>query len=108
MGATFLVLASTVAVIAILVLYSCIYRIFSHAFADIPGPFLAKLTNAYSAYHAAKRDTHVVIQRLHEKHGRRSCMPRAHCSDFYKYYCRSCGALWAGENFIQHSRIIGR
>jgi hypothetical protein len=47
----------------------CIRRIYFHPFTNIPGPFLAKLTNAYSAYHAAKGDTHVMIQRLHEQHG---------------------------------------
>jgi hypothetical protein len=51
------------------VCFVCIRRIYFHPFTNIPGPFLAKLTNAYSAYYAAKGDTHVVIQRLHEKHG---------------------------------------
>lgn len=48
----------------------CIYRLRFHAFAHVPGPFLAKLTNAYSAYHAARQNTHVEIQRLHDNYGK--------------------------------------
>jgi hypothetical protein len=55
--------------IVVLIGFVCIRRIYFHSFSHIPGPFLAKTTNAYSAYHAAKRNTHVVIQRLHEKYG---------------------------------------
>lgn len=54
---------------AILIYSICIRRIYFHPFSHIPGPFLANITNAYSAYHAAKRNTHVVIHRLHEKYG---------------------------------------
>lgn len=57
--------------IAILVCSICVRRIYFHAFSHVPGPFWAKITNAYSAYHAARRDTHVVIHRLHEKYGTR-------------------------------------
>lgn len=49
----------------------CIRRVYFHAFSQVPGPLLAKVTNAYSAYHAARRNTHVVIQSLHEKYGKK-------------------------------------
>ncbi|KAF3051051.1 hypothetical protein E8E11_010053 [Didymella keratinophila] len=55
--------------VAVLICSICIRRIYFHPFSHVPGPFLAKITNAYSAYHAAKRNTHVVIQCLHEKYG---------------------------------------
>lgn len=55
--------------VAVLICSIYIRRIYFHSFSHVPGPFLAKITNAYSAYHAAKRNTHVVIQRLHEKYG---------------------------------------
>lgn len=69
MSSALLPLVYAVAAIVTFLCFVCIRRVYFHAFADIPGPFLAKITNAYSAYHAAKRDTHVVIQRLHEKYG---------------------------------------
>lgn len=47
----------------------CIYRLFLHPFARIPGPFLAKFTDAYSLYHAWHQDTHLAIYRLHLTYG---------------------------------------
>lgn len=47
----------------------CIYRLFLHPFAHIPGPLLAKLTDAYGLYHAWQQDTHLTIYRLHLEHG---------------------------------------
>ncbi|PCG99558.1 Cytochrome P450, E-class, group I [Penicillium occitanis (nom. inval.)] len=47
----------------------CIYRLFFHPFAHIPGPFFAKLTGAYGLYHAWLQDTHLAIYRLHLSYG---------------------------------------
>jgi cytochrome P450 len=47
----------------------CIYRLFLHPFAHIPGPFFAKLTDAYGLYHAWRQDTHLAIYRLHLTYG---------------------------------------
>ncbi|KAH8705075.1 putative benzoate 4-monooxygenase cytochrome P450 [Talaromyces proteolyticus] len=48
---------------------TCIYRIYFHPFAKIPGPFLAKLTDAYALYHAWIKDTHLTIYSLHNQYG---------------------------------------
>ncbi|KAK7188536.1 fatty acid synthase alpha subunit reductase [Paraphaeosphaeria sporulosa] len=69
MGSTLLFLTYAVFATIAYALFVCIGRVYFHAFAHVPGPILAKLTNAYSAYHAAKGDTHVMIQRLHEQYG---------------------------------------
>ncbi|KAL0468554.1 cytochrome P450 [Neurospora intermedia] len=51
---------------------SCLifYRLFLHPLANYPGPFLAKLTDGYMAYHAFKGDRHLEFWRLHEKYGK--------------------------------------
>ncbi|KAH8693928.1 cytochrome P450 [Talaromyces proteolyticus] len=46
-----------------------VYRLFFHPYAKYPGPFLAKLTNLYSAYHAWRGDLHLDMWRCHEKYG---------------------------------------
>lgn len=46
-----------------------IYRVFFHPLAKYPGPFLAKITDAYQLYHAYKGDRHLEFWRLHQKHG---------------------------------------
>jgi cytochrome P450 len=46
-----------------------IYRVYFHPLAKYPGPFLAKITNAYQLYHAWKGDRHLEFWRLHQKHG---------------------------------------
>ncbi|ROT38409.1 isotrichodermin C-15 hydroxylase [Sodiomyces alkalinus F11] len=47
-----------------------VYRVFFHPLAKYPGPFLAKITNAYQLYHAWKGDRHLEFWRLHERYGR--------------------------------------
>jgi cytochrome P450 len=55
---------------AVFYLFSvAIYRIYFHPLAKYPGPFLAKLTDAYQLYHAYKGDRHLDFYRLHEKYG---------------------------------------
>lgn len=48
---------------------TCMYRLFFHPFAHIPGPFFARLTDAYGLYHAWRQDTHLAIHRLHLTYG---------------------------------------
>ncbi|KAL2130086.1 hypothetical protein VTI74DRAFT_6924 [Chaetomium olivicolor] len=47
-----------------------VYRLFFHPLAKYPGPFLAKLTDAYMLYYAWKGDRHLEFWRLHEKYGK--------------------------------------
>lgn len=60
-----LVVAASVLYVAAI----CIYRLYFHPFAHIPGPFFAKLTDAYGLYHSWLKDTHLNIHLLHEKYG---------------------------------------
>ncbi|KAK3689303.1 cytochrome P450-like protein [Podospora appendiculata] len=58
---------------AVVLLYTTclvIYRLFFHPLAKYPGPFLAKLSDAYMLYHAWKGDRHLEFWRMHEKYGK--------------------------------------
>ena len=46
-----------------------IYRVYFHPLSKYPGPFLAKLTDLYSTYHAWKGDRHLEFWRCHEEYG---------------------------------------
>lgn len=46
-----------------------IYRLYFHPLAKYPGPFFAKITSLYSAYHGYVRDIHIDAQACHEKYG---------------------------------------
>lgn len=46
-----------------------IYLAFFHPLAKYPGPFLAKFTDAYGAYHGWKGDIHIDMWRAHLKYG---------------------------------------
>ncbi|KAK8091784.1 hypothetical protein PG997_002145 [Apiospora hydei] len=52
-----------------LVLAKLTYLAFFHPLAKYPGPFLAKFTDAYGAYHGWKGDIHLDMWRAHEKYG---------------------------------------
>ncbi|KAI9848834.1 MAG: hypothetical protein M1837_006350 [Sclerophora amabilis] len=47
----------------------CIYQLLFHPLAKYPGPFLAKVSNGYAAYHAWKGDLHIDMWRCHVKYG---------------------------------------
>ncbi|KAK5995578.1 Cytochrome P450 monooxygenase AKT7 [Cladobotryum mycophilum] len=47
-----------------------VYRVFFHPLAKYPGPFLAKITDAYQLYHAWKGDRHLEFWRMHQKYGK--------------------------------------
>jgi hypothetical protein len=60
--------------IALLFVYATgtiVYRLTLHPLAKYPGPFLAKITDIYLAYHAWKGDRHLEFYRCHEKYGQR-------------------------------------
>ncbi|OHE96345.1 fatty acid synthase alpha subunit reductase [Colletotrichum orchidophilum] len=48
----------------------CAYRLYLHPLSQYPGPWLARVTRWYSAYHSWKGDIHVDMARCHEKYGR--------------------------------------
>lgn len=72
MGSPIQTTSYAVAITIVLISSICVRRIYFHAFSQVPGPFWAKITNAYSAYHATRRNTHVMIQSLHERYGTRT------------------------------------
>ncbi|XXH03795.1 hypothetical protein Hte_010201 [Hypoxylon texense] len=45
------------------------YRLLLHPLRAYPGPFVAKLSDAYNGYFAAKRSLHLVAHRNHVKYG---------------------------------------
>ncbi|KAI9047185.1 hypothetical protein LZ554_008639 [Drepanopeziza brunnea f. sp. 'monogermtubi'] len=55
--------------LSVLALGYVVYYTKFHPLAKIPGPFLAKITNLYSVYHAWKGDRHLEFWRCHEKYG---------------------------------------
>ena len=70
-----------------------VYRVTYHPLARFPGPFLAKFTDFYAAYHAYTGDFHLDIHRCHERYGtfcfaweiqsRIDCSP--YLGDFVRY-----------------------
>jgi cytochrome P450 len=46
-----------------------VYRVYFHPLAKYPGPFLAKITDAYQLYHAYMGNRHLEFYRIHEKYG---------------------------------------
>ncbi|KAI1208163.1 benzoate 4-monooxygenase cytochrome P450 [Annulohypoxylon truncatum] len=49
--------------------YVAIRRILFHPYSKIPGPFFAKVTNVYSAYHSWRGTMHLDVQICHQKYG---------------------------------------
>ncbi|KAK8038259.1 Cytochrome P450 family protein [Apiospora phragmitis] len=47
-----------------------VYRLYFHPLSKYPGPFWAKITDAYQLYHAWKGDRHLEFWRNHEKYGK--------------------------------------
>lgn len=47
-----------------------IYRLFFHPLAKYPGPFWAKVTGLYPAYHALTGKRHINCYKLHKKYGK--------------------------------------
>ncbi|KAF7555734.1 hypothetical protein G7046_g6479 [Stylonectria norvegica] len=47
-----------------------VYRVFFHPLAKYPGPFIAKITDAFQLYHAYKGDRHLEFWRMHQKYGK--------------------------------------
>ena len=46
-----------------------VYRLTIHPLAKYPGPFLAKITDFYGAYHGWYQNTHLDAWKCHEKYG---------------------------------------
>lgn len=55
--------------ISIPILCIAVYRLTLHPLARYPGPFLAKITDAYAGYHGWAGDVHLDAQRLHKRYG---------------------------------------
>ncbi|RYC57620.1 hypothetical protein CHU98_g8576 [Xylaria longipes] len=64
------ILPGAVGLIFIYAVGLVIYRVFFHPLAKYPGPFLAKITDAYQLYHAWKGDRHLEFWRMHERYGK--------------------------------------
>jgi hypothetical protein len=52
-----------------------VYLAFFHPLAKYPGPWIARFTNAYAAYHAWKGDIHLDMWQCHQKYGRGNRQP---------------------------------
>lgn len=48
---------------------ACAYRLWVHPLAAHPGPFWARITDLYHAYHSWKGDLHLDMWRCHQKYG---------------------------------------
>ena len=46
-----------------------IRRVYFHPLKGVPGPLLAKVSDAYSAYYSYRGDMHLDVQRCHRKYG---------------------------------------
>jgi len=57
------------AALVILLLARATYLAFFHPLARYPGPWIAKFTNAYAAYHGWKGDIHLDMWRCHQRYG---------------------------------------
>ncbi|KAK8022508.1 cytochrome P450 [Apiospora rasikravindrae] len=55
--------------LTLIVLAKLTYLAFFHPLARYPGPFLAKFTDAYGAYHGWKGDIHLDMWRAHQTYG---------------------------------------
>ena len=62
-------LTALLAIVLILFLSRCIYRITLHPLSHIPGPLLPKLTSFWLYYHAYIGDEASVIHKAHAKYG---------------------------------------
>ncbi|KAF2116791.1 cytochrome P450 [Lophiotrema nucula] len=63
---------STTAVFGILwLVVLCTYRLWFNPLAKFPGPFWAKVTNLYAAYHSWRGDLHLDMLRCHQTYGMR-------------------------------------
>ncbi|KAI0200231.1 cytochrome P450 [Astrocystis sublimbata] len=56
-------------ILALLVPSLITYRLLLHPFSKYPGPFLAKLTNGYAGFMAARRRLHLIAYETHKKDG---------------------------------------
>ncbi|KAF7885216.1 hypothetical protein EAF00_011034 [Botryotinia globosa] len=69
LSGSFWALAFATTISAVYLTILTIYRLTFHPLAKYPGPFLAKITDWYSVYHAWKGDRHLEFYRCHEKYG---------------------------------------
>lgn len=51
------------------IILTAFYCLTLHPLATYPGPFLAKVSDAYSAYHGWNQSTHLDALRCHETYG---------------------------------------
>lgn len=63
------VIGALVGLAALLGVWKIVKLAYIHPYAKYPGPWLAKYTNLYTAYHGWKGDIHLDIYRCHMKYG---------------------------------------
>ncbi|RDW68064.1 hypothetical protein BP6252_09460 [Coleophoma cylindrospora] len=55
----------------LLVIVTCVYRLYYHPLSEVPGPVLARISGWPNWYYASKGNRHIELNRLHEKYGPR-------------------------------------
>lgn len=67
-------LSALVVFIGTLLAATYVFKVYTHPLKNIPGPFLAKFTNARFLYHAWKGDLHLDHVRCHQTYGCLTCL----------------------------------
>ncbi|RDL30847.1 uncharacterized protein BP5553_10192 [Venustampulla echinocandica] len=68
-GFLWMALKATISALILKLIITCVYRIFFHPFAKYPGPWTAKVSDFYAAYHNGKGQFHIQTKIGHRKYG---------------------------------------
>lgn len=96
---------ASVAVTTLLIVGKAAHLVFFHPLAKYPGPWIARFSNAYAAYHGWKGDIHLDMWRCHQKYGLQDIAISAldSCSSLIPFHRGLC-SLWAEPPPDQHRR----